>query len=73
MSFSPLRRSALALIRFYQRHLSPLRPPSCRYYPTCSQYALDAFEKYGFAKALVKSVWRLLRCNPLSRGGVDLP
>lgn len=73
MSCSPLRRPAMALIRFYQRHLSPLRPPSCRFTPTCSHYALEAFEKYGFAKALGKSAWRLLRCNPFSRGGVDHP
>jgi putative membrane protein insertion efficiency factor len=73
MRSSPLRRSAQALIRFYQRRLSPLRPPSCRFYPTCSHYALEAFEKYGFARALVKSLWRILRCNPFSRGGVDHP
>lgn len=73
MRSSPLARLALLLIGLYQKLVSPLSPPSCRYYPSCSEYARLAFEKYGFPKALGKSVWRLLRCNPFSHGGVDHP
>jgi putative membrane protein insertion efficiency factor len=63
----------LTLLRGYQRFLSPLFPPSCRYYPTCSAYALQAIAFYGPVRGLGKALWRLLRCHPLSRGGVDLP
>lgn len=73
MGFSPLKLVACGLIRFYQRSLSPLFPRRCRFYPTCSQYALEAFDKYGFLRALALTFWRILRCNPLSRGGVDHP
>jgi uncharacterized protein len=73
VGFSPLKFLALGLIRFYKLALSPLLPRSCRYYPTCSSYAEQAFKKYGFFKALGKSLWRLLRCNPFSPGGVDHP
>lgn len=47
--------------------------PVCRFHPSCSEYADQAFEKYGFFKALSKSVWRVLRCGPWSKGGVDMP
>lgn len=73
MRSSPLARLALLLIGLYQKLISPLSPPSCRYYPSCSEYARLAFEKYGFFRALGKSAWRLLRCNPFSHGGVDHP
>ncbi len=64
------------LIRFFrlwQLFVSPLYPASCRFYPTCSQYAILAVEKHGPVKGLLKAIWRVLRCNPLSKGGVDLP
>ena len=61
----------LALIRFYQRQISPLRPPCCRFIPTCSQYALEAVEKYGAAKGGWLALKRLLRCNPFCKGGYD--
>ena len=61
------------LLRGYQRCVSPLFPPSCRFYPTCSEYALQAIACYGPVRGLGKALWRLLRCHPLSRGGVDLP
>ncbi|MFA7331807.1 MAG: membrane protein insertion efficiency factor YidD [Candidatus Delongbacteria bacterium] len=73
MGFSPLKLVARGLIRVYQSSLSPLFPSSCRFSPTCSQYALEAFEKYGFLRALGKTVWRILRCNPFSQGGIDRP
>ncbi|MGN0604636.1 MAG: membrane protein insertion efficiency factor YidD [Oscillospiraceae bacterium] len=59
------------LVKFYRRFLSPLKPPCCKYYPTCSAYALEALRKHGAVKGSVLSVWRLLRCNPYSNGGVD--
>ena len=61
------------LIRFYQLFISPLLGGSCRYYPSCSEYARESFSRYSFIKALYRSAWRILRCNPFSRGGVDLP
>jgi putative membrane protein insertion efficiency factor len=68
-----LKKLVIALIKFYQRYISPLTPGTCRYYPTCSSYAIMAVEKYGLLKGGVKAVWRVLRCNPFSRGGVDYP
>ena len=59
------------LIKGYQKVLSPLFPPSCRFYPTCSEYAIQAIEKYGIFKGGAKAVWRILRCNPFNKGGVD--
>ena len=58
-------------IRFYQRWISPGLPARCKYYPTCSQYALDALREFGLIRGLVLAGWRLLRCNPWSLGGVD--
>ena len=57
----------LALIRFYRRNISPLRPPCCRFIPTCSAYALEAIEKYGAVKGGFLAVRRILRCSPLHR------
>ncbi len=57
----------LALIRFYQRNVSPLRPPCCRFIPTCSQYALEAVEKYGALKGGWLALKRVLRCQPFHR------
>jgi len=61
----------LALIRFYRKAISPYRPPSCRFYPTCSQYALQAIEKYGALKGGWLAFKRILRCNPFCKGGYD--
>jgi putative membrane protein insertion efficiency factor len=61
----------VAGIRGYQRYISPLFGPTCRYYPSCSAYALGAVRTHGPGKGLVLSVWRLLRCNPWSPGGID--
>ena len=58
-------------IRLYKRFLSPLLPPACRFHPTCSDYALEAFEKYGVLKGLYLATRRLLRCHPLCEGGID--
>ena len=61
----------LGMIRFYRREISPLTPPSCRFIPTCSQYALEAVEKYGAAKGSYLAVRRILRCHPFHAGGYD--
>jgi len=66
-----LQKIAYALIRFYQMAVSPHFPPCCRYHPTCSAYALQAIEKYGFFYGSFKALIRILRCHPFSRGGYD--
>ncbi|MBE6712494.1 MAG: membrane protein insertion efficiency factor YidD [Ruminococcaceae bacterium] len=59
------------LIRSYQKYISPLFGPHCRFTPTCSQYAVQAYQKHGFWKGSVLSIWRILRCNPFGKGGFD--
>ena len=67
-----MKRVLLALIRFYQKYISPMkRGGTCKYIPTCSEYARQAIEKHGALKGTVLAVWRLLRCNPFSQGGID--
>ena len=66
-----MKRLLLAALRFYRRHISPHLPPMCRYYPTCSVYAIEAIETHGALRGTLLAVWRLLRCNPLSPGGYD--
>ncbi|MBN1465553.1 membrane protein insertion efficiency factor YidD [candidate division KSB1 bacterium] len=61
----------IAIIRVYQIAISPLLPSACRYAPTCSHYAVQAIQKYGVIKGLLKTLYRILRCNPFSRGGYD--
>ena len=61
----------LALVRFYRREISPMFPPRCRYIPTCSQYALEAIEKYGALKGSYLALRRILRCHPFHKGGYD--
>lgn len=58
-------------IKIYQKFISPCFPPMCKYYPSCSHYAVDALMKHGPVKGLALGTWRILRCNPWSRGGVD--
>ena len=66
-----MKELAIKMIRFYQCKISPLFPPRCRYYPTCSQYAVTAIERFGIIRGGLLAVWRLLRCNPLFPGGLD--
>ena len=66
-----MKQVLLALVRFYQVAISPYRPPCCRYIPTCSQYALEAIEKYGALKGGWLAFRRILRCNPFHKGGYD--
>lgn len=61
----------LALIRFYRKFISPVFPPTCRYVPTCSEYAIIAVQRYGFLKGSFLSIKRILRCNPWHKGGYD--
>ncbi len=58
-------------IKMYQKYLSPLKRTKCPYIPTCSQYGLEAIEKYGAVKGGIMAFWRILRCNPFSKGGYD--
>ena len=66
---------AVLLVQGYRRLLSPLVPRTvggrCKYHPSCSQYALDALREFGFVRGVVLALWRLVRCNPWSHGGVD--
>ncbi len=66
-----MRRAALAAIRFYQGRISPGLPAACRFQPTCSHYAHDAIERFGVVRGGALTVWRLLRCTPLTAGGFD--
>ncbi len=67
-----IRRLLLGLIRGYQRFVSPFTPPRCRFYPTCSHYAVEALEKHGTFKGSWLAVRRVLKCHPLHPGGIDL-
>ncbi|MHB8905252.1 MAG: membrane protein insertion efficiency factor YidD [Melioribacteraceae bacterium] len=66
-----MRFILINLIKLYQKLISPLFPPSCRFYPTCSEYAVQAITKYGVFIGGAKAAWRILRCNPFNKGGFD--
>ncbi|MCH4238668.1 MAG: membrane protein insertion efficiency factor YidD [Oscillospiraceae bacterium] len=66
-----MKRLLLGLIRVYQKYISPLHRPCCRYIPTCSNYAVEAIERFGALKGGLLAVWRILRCNPFCTGGYD--
>ena len=67
-----MKRFLLALIRFYRREISPRKKkPCCRYFPTCSDYAMTAIQRYGAFRGGRMAAWRILRCNPFSKGGYD--
>ena len=66
-----MKHLMIALIKFYRRFISPIKPPCCRFTPTCSAYALEAFTKRGFFVGFALSVRRILRCNPFVAGGYD--
>jgi len=61
------------IIKFYQKFISPVLGYHCRFYPTCSGYMLGAIKKYGLLKGSHRGLWRIMRCHPLNKGGVDLP
>lgn len=66
-----IKKLLVGVIIFYQRYLSPIKSRSCRFYPTCSDYAIQAINKYGILKGLVKAGIRILKCNPFHPGGYD--
>ena len=66
-----LKAPVIFLIKLYQKILSPLKPPACRFTPTCSNYAIEAIKEWGIIIGLFLALWRILRCNPFSKGGYD--
>ncbi|NPA80491.1 MAG: membrane protein insertion efficiency factor YidD [Thermotogae bacterium] len=68
-----MRDALVWALKVYRRYISPVKPPTCRYVPTCSEYSIEALQKYGLIKGGAKSLWRILRCNPFSKGGWDPP
>lgn len=67
-----MKKILIGLIKFYRKYLSGLKKaPTCKYFPTCSEYAIEALEKHGVLKGGLLAVWRILRCNPFSKGGYD--
>ena len=67
-----MKKACIKMIRLYHIFISPWkRYGHCKYYPTCSNYAIEAYQKYGFFKGTALTVWRILRCNPFSKGGYD--
>ncbi|WP_373323024.1 membrane protein insertion efficiency factor YidD [Desulforamulus aquiferis] len=66
-----MRQAIIFCLRCYQRFISPLKPRTCRFYPTCSQYSIQAFEKYGVVKGAWLTVKRLAKCHPFHPGGYD--
>lgn len=65
------QNAVLVLLRAYRWAVSPMLPPACRYVPTCSEYAMEAVERFGAVRGSAMAVWRVLRCHPFTRGGVD--
>jgi putative membrane protein insertion efficiency factor len=66
-----MKSLALGLLRLYKRWISPAFPPACRYLPTCSEYAMEAVERYGALRGAVMAAWRVARCHPFAKGGLD--
>ena len=66
-----VKKLVLGLIQFYQKAISPSFPRSCRFWPTCSDYAIEAINTYGLAKGLLKTSFRVIKCNPFHPGGYD--
>ena len=69
---SMLKQLFIGIIRFYQKFISPLKPPTCRFYPTCSQYGLEAIKRFGALKGGWLTIKRIVKCQPLHPGGIDL-
>ena len=66
-----MKSLAVGLLRLYKRWISPAFPRSCRYVPTCSEYAMEAIERYGALRGGMMAAWRVLRCHPFAKGGLD--
>ena len=66
-----MKKVVIAILKMYKKVISPILPDSCRFYPTCSEYAMQAVGKYGVLKGSIKSMYRIFRCNPFNKGGYD--
>jgi len=66
-----MKKFVISILRVYKKFISPALPDSCRFYPTCSEYAATAVGKYGVLKGSIKSIYRIIRCNPFNKGGYD--
>jgi hypothetical protein len=66
-----MRRAMIGAVKFYQRNVSPNIGPHCKYQPTCSEYMIGCLETHGVLKGLPMGLWRIIRCNPFSKGGYD--
>ena len=66
-----MKKIFIAIIKFYRRYISPMKRTKCPYFPTCSEDGLEAIQKYGAWKGGILALWRIIRCNPFSKGGYD--
>lgn len=66
-----MKKIIIFSVKIYQKYISPMKSTKCPYYPSCSQYGLEAVQKYGALKGGLMAVWRIIRCNPFSKGGYD--
>lgn len=66
-----MKNFMILLVKIYQKFISPLKPAACRFYPSCSEYTIQALEKYGIIKGTILSIRRILKCHPLHPGGYD--
>jgi len=66
-----MKKIIISILKFYKKYISPCLPSSCRFYPTCSEYAIESIKKYGVLKGSIKGAYRILRCNPFNKGGYD--
>ncbi|MCT4618129.1 MAG: membrane protein insertion efficiency factor YidD [Marinisporobacter sp.] len=66
-----MKELLIGMVKLYRKYISPLKPQTCRFYPTCSQYALQALEKYGAIRGTMISIKRILKCHPFHTGGYD--
>lgn len=66
-----MKKLFLIIIKFYRKYISPMKSTKCPYIPSCSEYGMEAIEKYGALKGGVLALWRIIRCNPFSKGGYD--
>lgn len=66
-----MKKIFIRLIKIYRKYISPIKGTKCPYYPTCSEYGLEAVERYGALKGSLLAAWRIIRCNPFSKGGYD--
>ena len=66
-----LKKMLIGLVKNYQKYISPMKPPSCRFYPTCSQYTIEVVSKYGIIKGISMALRRIIKCHPFNPGGYD--